>query len=330
MEIPVSGPEFQTFIFGKRTSGLRMDFLKRTRPWRRSQKHSAFKTIVGSTQVPISGLCADSTTSSIETTFWLWWDKITVIPQRCPGFWGRAITFFRWDGPMDTTAMDSRRTMGQGGSSLKLSFRNRRLVGRSPMVSASAALLLETAIDEGYGDAEENETIRALIMAGATKMEFLGDWDRTTTRPLDDHYGAGELNIFRSHQILTSGQQVASDVMDAPLLGWDFRETTSDNPYFFEVPADKVMAELSAVLVWNRIVTDAPGSGFYPQPQTLDNLDLKLHSAQGFMLDAELDASLSPADNVEHIYLNALGNGNLLGPGSVCVRSGLADRRCRL
>ena len=184
-----------------------------------------------------------------------------------------------------------------------------------PMVSASAALLLETAIDEGYGDAEENETIRALIMAGATKMEFLGDWDRTTTRPLDDHYGAGELNIFRSHQILTSGQQVASDVMDAPLLGWDFRETTSDNQYFFEVPADKVMAELSAVLVWNRIVTDTPGSGFYPQPQTLDNLNLKLHSAQGFMLDAELDASLSPVDNIEHIYLNALGNGNLLGPG---------------
>ena len=187
----------------------------------------------------------------------------------------------------------------------------------TPTVGSAAAMLLETAIVEGYADAEENETVRALLMAGATKLEFLDVWDRTTTRPLDNHYGAGELNIFRSHRILTSGQQPASDTADAAVQGWDFRTTASNSRYFFEVPVGHVLAELSAVLVWNRIVTDgdADPNDFSPSPNTLDNLNLKLHSANGFTLDTELDASLSTVDNVEHIYLNSLGIGNTLGEG---------------
>ena len=187
----------------------------------------------------------------------------------------------------------------------------------TPTVGSAAALLLETAIVEGNADAEENETVRALLMAGATKLEFVDVWDRTTSRPLDDHYGAGELNIYRSYQILASGQQAASDTADVALNGWDFRTTPSNSNYFFEVPTGKILAELSAVLVWNRIVTDRnqdPGS-FIPSPNTLDNLGLKLHSANGFTLDSELDASLSTVDNVEHIYLNSLGIGNTLGDG---------------
>ncbi|MCH2130588.1 MAG: sulfatase-like hydrolase/transferase [Pirellulaceae bacterium] len=185
----------------------------------------------------------------------------------------------------------------------------------SPTVGASAAVLLETAGDLGLVNAEENETVRALLLAGATKLEFLDQWNRTSSQPLDDHFGAGELNLYRSYQILTAGEQTASNITDVAATGWDFHTTASNSQYFFEVPTGQQLAELSAVLVWNRQIVDGAGGGFSPTPVTLDNLDLKLHTANNFSLDTELDASVSTIDNVEHIYFNAQGIGSTLGPG---------------
>ena len=72
----------------------------------------------------------------------------------------------------------------------------------TPKVSSSAALLRQAA---GNSNATQNEVVRALLFAGATKEEF-DDWDRTTTRPIDEVYGFGELNIFNSYMILQGGR----------------------------------------------------------------------------------------------------------------------------
>jgi hypothetical protein len=146
-------------------------------------------------------------------------------------------------------------------------------------------------------------------MAGATKTEFDGAWDRTTTRPLDDVYGAGELNIQRSHHIMMAGEQNASSSSTVPSMGWDFGVTAaSDALYFFDVLPNTQITELSALLTWNRIVS--PGSSWLSMDTTLANLDLRLYQANNFTLGNLLDQSLSTVDNVEHIYLD-----DILNPG---------------
>ena len=174
----------------------------------------------------------------------------------------------------------------------------------TPWVSGAAALLLETA-DDDDDDARSSETIKALLMAGATKDEF-DSWSRTDTRPLDAIYGAGELNIDNSHRILTAGQFDAA--IDAVLgsTGWDFGQITNNtNPsYFFEIPTGHV-ADVSILTTWHRQVVQN-GSQL---TVSLANLDLEFSSADGFVATTLLDESRSTVDNVEHVYQQDLGVG---------------------
>ncbi|MCG3178495.1 MAG: hypothetical protein BIFFINMI_00823 [Phycisphaerae bacterium] len=105
----------------------------------------------------------------------------------------------------------------------------------TPMVSAAAGLLMQTAGSDVH--ASKELTIKALLMGGATKTEFVS-WSHTQTQPLDSRYGAGELNIDNSDRILTSGEQEASAVADVGTTGWDYDTlTASGKTYFFEVAA---------------------------------------------------------------------------------------------
>lgn len=182
----------------------------------------------------------------------------------------------------------------------------------TPVVGAAAALLLETVDDNTpiLDNAGHSETIKALLMAGATKDEFAG-WGRTTTRPLDDVYGAGELNIYNSYHILVAGEQEASTSGLVESTGWDFDETPALSEklyYFFELQDD--LSNVSAILTWNRQITDGkPGPNWGDPLAFVADLDLRLYSADGFTLDALVDASLSTVDNVEHIYQTYLASG---------------------
>jgi len=184
----------------------------------------------------------------------------------------------------------------------------------TPWVSGAAALLLETADDleiaGDVDDARSSETIKALLMAGATKDEDEFDsWSRTEMRPLDAIYGAGELNIDNSHRILTAGQFDAA--IDAVLgsTGWDFGQITSntDPSYFFEIPTGHV-ADVSILATWHRQVVQN-GSQL---TVSLANLDLEFSSADGFVATTPLDQSRSTVDNVEHVYQQDLGVGRYL------------------
>jgi hypothetical protein len=189
-------------------------------------------------------------------------------------------------------------------------------------VSSAAALLIDLA---GSPVGKRPQTVKALLLAGATKDEFAGVWDRTITRPLDDTFGAGELNIYRSYQILEAGEQSASNTVPVSSTGWDWNQSLNGNRrYFFEVPVSYTLGELSAVLTWHREVVDSnAGSGFSPShpTQELENLNLALYSSSDFSVDALLDRSISSVDNVEHIYLNAdLGMGSPLQAGQYALQ----------
>ncbi len=173
----------------------------------------------------------------------------------------------------------------------------------TPIVGSAAALLLETAQNtSALANAQNSEAVKALLLAGATKSEF-SDWDRTNSRPLDEVYGAGELNVYRSYQALAAGEQEAGILSTVDLTGWDFDATGGgDSLYFFDVTEGFSLDEFSVALTWNRVVTDGAGAGWGNPTSTLANLDLELWSADGFTLDTQLDFSNSTVDNVEHIY----------------------------
>jgi hypothetical protein len=160
-------------------------------------------------------------------------------------------------------------------------------------------------------DAAKSPTMKAMLMAGATKNEFTG-WSRTTTQPLDDTFGAGELNAFNSYKMTLAGRYAGSTAPVDPVgqFGWDYQTINpgSENElkYNFVIPEGSTAPELSILLTWNVNVI----SGF--SGQTLTNLDLKLTDSLGQMVDQ----SVSTIDNVEHIYIGAGQGVDHLDPGT--------------
>jgi hypothetical protein len=181
--------------------------------------------------------------------------------------------------------------------------------GATAAVSGVSAILLETA---GQTAARNTEVVKAALLAGATKHE-LADWTRTTTRPLNAVYGAGELNAYRSHQIVAANEQSASANNEVDIVGWDFvaNPAASQHTYFFSVDEQMgYLDELSVALTWNRVVTDGiSGSGFGSLQSTVADLSLQLFEASNFTLGSSLQLSDSSVDNVEHIYRRRLEPG---------------------
>ncbi len=182
------------------------------------------------------------------------------------------------------------------------------------MVSSAATLLYSAA---GGTQAMNSEVIKAMLLAGATKSEFPG-WNRTATRPLDDTFGAGELNVFNSYLTNLGGRGAGN--LSAPAgsvgsYGWDY-EDFKNNPsvgdvfYNFVIPQGSKAQELSIALTWNVKITDTdPAADSFAPVQSLQNLDLRLHDSTDAFLESLVDQSTSTVDNVEHIYLTNLGPG---------------------
>ena len=179
----------------------------------------------------------------------------------------------------------------------------------TPVVAAAGALLIDSA---GVGtDGARNQVIKATLLAGATKEEF-PTWDRTTTRPLDDRFGAGELNVRNSYEIQQSGQQEGSSTVGGTLVspnGWDYVDSfnpLNDRFYTFEVGSGQTLQSLSIVLSWNLDVIDtSPSAALFTPVTSLTNFDLELLDGFG----NRIDASESTVDNVEHIFVDSLSQG---------------------
>ncbi len=180
-------------------------------------------------------------------------------------------------------------------------------------VSSAAALLHHKADNMGSAHAAQPETVKAILMAGATKDEFSG-WNRTQTRPLDTRFGAGELNIYNSYHIMQGGEfdgVAGQPTTNIGAYGWDYEASLgagSSLYYQFEVNAWEA-TDLSFLLTWNMEVTDLdPGSAFNPSYRLAD-LQLALYNSTTSFLGTQIDLSQSPVDNVEHIYLDWLAAG---------------------
>lgn len=181
----------------------------------------------------------------------------------------------------------------------------------TPTVGSAGALLIQKARGTAaLLSATNTVVLKALLLAGATKSQF-PTWNRTTTRPLDSHYGAGQLNIYNSYHILVAGKQAASTSVTVRPRGWDFAATTSGSKlYFFDIAASNNSPSFSALLTWHRIIADTVSGPLWGSPSsTLPDLTLKLYSATGFTVGTLVDSSVSTVDNIEHIYQPSLAPG---------------------
>ncbi len=176
-------------------------------------------------------------------------------------------------------------------------------------VSSAAAFIL-SAIDQADGPldtADDHRVVKAILMAGATKEESM-NWSRTTTSPLDDHYGAGQLNVYNSYHILTAGQQPAAGNIILDERGWDFSNvSTGTGTRLYFVEADNTF-DISIMLTWDRIVS--ANSDWTSITSSLANLDLRLWTVdEDFNLLSLVDSSLSTIENLEHIWHTQLAAG---------------------
>ena len=182
----------------------------------------------------------------------------------------------------------------------------------TPIVAGAAAVLKHAAAGTG---ASQNEVIKSMLFAGATKEEF-ASWNRSTTQPIDEVYGFGEVNILHSYHIFEGGVFTGSTtdpVANVNHYGWDNGDFdgTNDLYYDFKIEDGRSVTELSAALVWNIEVTDSdPDTAIFNATTSLANLDLELFDSTGSFLGLIVDSSLSTAYNLEHIYLTDLAAGD--------------------
>jgi hypothetical protein len=197
----------------------------------------------------------------------------------------------------------------------------------TPYISGAAALLMQAAA-RGDGGADtvsagDMRTIKALLLNGAVKP---ADWTNAPTYPLDIRYGAGLVNVFNAYKQLAGGKHAYSSSTTvamgaghatggfsnpvAVLSGWDFNTNSSSevqdaiNHYYFEVTngSPGTIFTATATLVWNR----GYNADYIINPADINNLDLYLYDVSNSNL---VMASLSPSNNVEHIYVPQLPAG---------------------
>lgn len=169
-------------------------------------------------------------------------------------------------------------------------------------IVSSAATLLHSAVSGT--NASKSEVMKAMLMAGATKTEF-PTWSRTVSQPLDDTFGAGELNVFNSY-LMTRGGQFAGSTGQPTVVGthgWDYGNASAGTgnaiKYKFVVPTGKTAPDLSILLAWDvEVINDF-------SDESLANFNMTLTNSFGQIVDR----SLSTVDNVEHIYLTDLAAG---------------------
>lgn len=203
----------------------------------------------------------------------------------------------------------------------------------TPIVSAAAALLVETGHKgalslsndstnvTGVGqiyNAERTETIKAALMAGADRVTDntstsanITDYRNSghqTSNGLDDRFGAGQVNILHSYQIIAAGEQDSLQDSGSSNGGWiglngfdydaSFGGSAGSNStatYKFTADAD---LKLSASLVWNLGIANNSLLS-----TTLYKLDLELFDETTQTITA---LSAGTVDNTENLWVGLI------------------------
>lgn len=217
--------------------------------------------------------------------------------------------------------------------------------GATPIVSSVAAALIQFAHENPtlslsrtatsanragltIYQAESSETIKAVLMAGAERRTYNrvidpSDGDITnyridtpnlTTNGLDLRFGAGQVNIFHSYNMLAAGQTDSTQDGGsgaAGAYGYDYDEhfggsNTSNAVASYTFTARPGANLLTSTLAWNLYVNGGTGP-FFNGATTLYDLDLKLFD----LSDASTPVAMSAStiDNTENLR-TALVNGH--------------------
>ena len=208
------------------------------------------------------------------------------------------------------------------------------------VISSAATLLIDAANEDEMLSLEPDQTPRhgsaAPIKSAATsevvKALLMAGADRTTLNPtaanisdyrqgaanqthngLDTRFGAGQLNIHTSYEILTSGEQNSFEDGGGSVLwsGFDYdpafggAEASNDTANYF-ISTTTTAAHLRASLVWNLSIG---GENAYEPNPMLHNLDLQL-----WLLDGSNELlvahSTSTIDNTENLWTTLLPESN--------------------
>jgi hypothetical protein len=176
----------------------------------------------------------------------------------------------------------------------------------TPMVSGAAGLLHAklSSAPISLPIKDRPRVIKALLLASATK-DTVPNWDNTSSRPLDERYGAGELNIHHAWLALSAGRKTSGNTTHG-IRGWA-AETVGRNStknYFFTIPPGTPPTPFCTALTWHRSVS----SGSWTS--SLVNLKLELYHASGTTIGSLITTSDSTVDNVELIYDSSLASGD--------------------
>jgi hypothetical protein len=113
----------------------------------------------------------------------------------------------------------------------------------TPVISAGAALMIETAVNElgpTNPNADRTEVLKAVLLAGTTHRAGWSNDPATsgplrgiTDTPLDPVFGTDLLNVNRSHLILTGGEHEGAieppPSANVPAVGWDLAISPAAN-----------------------------------------------------------------------------------------------------
>lgn len=210
----------------------------------------------------------------------------------------------------------------------------------APIVSASGAILISHALaNPGLslipGHAEQQESIRAILLAGAVKTGLNGSWSQTETEPLDDKFGVGALNIRNSYYILDAGETtpwMGNPQQIAPhLAAWDRGQVNAGGTtgYLLHIPDGQVLRNFSPVLVWNRTFSNSNPEQWQDITPVLANLSLVIRDVVQGIPGEELLRSDAPGGVVEHIFTDLLPGTYLLevqNPSAASVTYAIAWR----
>jgi len=206
----------------------------------------------------------------------------------------------------------------------------------APHASAAAVLMIDVAHanpawSEGSTNnrsgaviynAERSETIKAALMAGASRFtynssttanieDYRVDTANQTDNGLDWRYGAGQLNINNSYTILAAGEQASiQEGGDAivSLTGFDYTprfggRRGSDTVAEYNLGTASGNQFFAASLVWHLDV--GGGSSFFSSLATFRNLDLYLVDTTGGA-NTIVASSLSSIDNTENVWFELI------------------------
>lgn len=202
----------------------------------------------------------------------------------------------------------------------------------TPDISSAAAMLIdaakqnpawsESSTQNRNGNtilnAERSEVIKALLLAGASRetnnttnigdiVDYRQSAGDRTDNGLDWRYGAGQLNVYNSYQILASGEMASLEDGGAANNGYSgfdhdpaFGGASGSNTVAtYDLGVASGTFQLMASLVWNLDVVGAPnGNTAFDTSAALHNLDLELvEVGQGAVM-----SSASNIDNTENIW----------------------------